>query len=611
MRPTFNLLKSKFRDLFSIDLRALAAFRIVLGTTILIYLGPKFLNLYAFYTDSGILPRNSFFELINPSFISIHLASGNYWFQVFLFAIQLFFALSLIVGYRSRLSTVVSWFLLVSLQNRNPLVLNYGDQLFRMLLFWGMLLPLGKKWSLDSIWQVNEQIKKNTWLSVATVAVLLQMFLFYIINWFLKDSFEWKGIFAQTHNVLDLFNYNRGFTAVEYSMQVNYIVTPFGYYLLDYPVLMKLGTIVYIYFQFLGPLLLFSPIFTKKLRYLSLFVFFTYVHGMLSLMLYAGLFQLFCYAGLLLFLPSSFWDFLEKRAVKSKQTLKIYYDNSCEFCKTGVCILGKTNNLKLSAIQDNKEIYDLDPAMNSIVVEDETGQKYFKIDAFIKIFENKLLTRWLAWLLKIKPLYSLGTKIYAIIARERHKISNFINYIKPREVYSRFGELLAQGFAITCLVLVLFWNIGNVIKKDFFADKFFSQTVYTLRLDQYWGMFASRPTSVSSWLVIPGVLVDGTKVDVMSKTVGEPSFSRQTETPWRFWSQSWRNYLLEYPANSDKSLYTKLFSDFLCREWNDTLENSNKKLSSFKIHSIEQKTLIGAEAVPEERYSIEFHCNNI
>ena len=141
---------------FGIDLRSLALFRVALGIFILADLAVRAADLAVFYTDSGVLPRGvlidhfkSFWNfsvpLIDFSYnVSIHLASGNVWFQAALFLIAAFFAVMLIFGFHTRTAVCVSWFLLVSLQVRNPLVTQGGDVLFRMLLFWSMFLPLGQ-----------------------------------------------------------------------------------------------------------------------------------------------------------------------------------------------------------------------------------------------------------------------------------------------------------------------------------------------------------------------------------------------------------------------------------------------------------------------------------
>ena len=44
---------------------------------------------------------------------------------------------------------LVAWLLMLSLHNRNPVVLNAGDVYFRVLLCWGLFLPLAARCSLD------------------------------------------------------------------------------------------------------------------------------------------------------------------------------------------------------------------------------------------------------------------------------------------------------------------------------------------------------------------------------------------------------------------------------------------------------------------------------
>ena len=45
--------------------------------------------------------------------------------------------------------TIIRWFLLVSLQNTNYMILQGVDTVLRVMLFWGMFLPLGAQYSLD------------------------------------------------------------------------------------------------------------------------------------------------------------------------------------------------------------------------------------------------------------------------------------------------------------------------------------------------------------------------------------------------------------------------------------------------------------------------------
>src|SRR5690606_10376590 len=139
------------RKTFTLDLRALALLRIGLGALLLIDLYTRATDLEAHYANTGVLPLPALFSHEwNPYFFSFHTGSGLWQVQAIFFLLAAFFAVCLLLGYKTRLATVLSWALLVSLHNRNPLILQGGDDLVRMLLFWSIFLPLGSFYSLDS-----------------------------------------------------------------------------------------------------------------------------------------------------------------------------------------------------------------------------------------------------------------------------------------------------------------------------------------------------------------------------------------------------------------------------------------------------------------------------
>jgi hypothetical protein len=135
-----------------IDARALAATRILLGLLLLADLLLRARYLVVFYTDRGVLPR-AVLRTMRPTMahISIHALWGSATAQAILFGVAGVAALALAVGYRTRLAALVSFVLLLSLHARNPIVLNGGDSLLRRTLLWGLLLPLGGRWSLDAL----------------------------------------------------------------------------------------------------------------------------------------------------------------------------------------------------------------------------------------------------------------------------------------------------------------------------------------------------------------------------------------------------------------------------------------------------------------------------
>src|ERR1043165_6497011 len=94
--------------------------------------------------------------------------------QLMLFLLSFFCAVMMFIGYRTRLFTFLSWFMLLSLHNRNGLILQGGDDLLRMTLFWCMFIPWGEHYSYDSMrsWKVKEN---KSILNIAVIAYLLQI----------------------------------------------------------------------------------------------------------------------------------------------------------------------------------------------------------------------------------------------------------------------------------------------------------------------------------------------------------------------------------------------------------------------------------------------------
>ncbi|MDY6766007.1 MAG: HTTM domain-containing protein [Candidatus Nanohaloarchaea archaeon] len=186
-RSVLRSAAASLRDRFTVDTRSLAAFRIGLGLLLLVDLALRARDLTAFYTDNGVLPRTALISQFGePWQWSLHLVHGSAAAQAVLFTAAGVAAVALTVGYRTRLATVVSWLLLVSLHHRNPVVLNGGDDLLGLLLFWSMFLPLGARWAVDS----RSGASGDSVVSVATAALLLQPVMMYTVNAVMKMQGE-------------------------------------------------------------------------------------------------------------------------------------------------------------------------------------------------------------------------------------------------------------------------------------------------------------------------------------------------------------------------------------------------------------------------------------
>jgi hypothetical protein len=242
------------------------------------------------YTDVGVLPRSEQALLVPAHELSVHTLSGAFWFQAALFAVAGLVALSLVVGYRTRTATVVSWFLLLSVHNRNPLI-ESGGVLLRLLLFWGVFLPLGARWSVDALGRADSRERVT---SVASAAVLSQMVLLY------GSNLIWK---LASPLWLDGYGMNRAFSR---RMSTRWL----GDVLAQHPDLLHLLSPTWPLLLFCSPFLLLSTD-RRRTAIVAAFVAF---HLAMSLSLVLGVFTLALVVGLLPFLPASVWDALERRS---------------------------------------------------------------------------------------------------------------------------------------------------------------------------------------------------------------------------------------------------------------------------------------------------------
>jgi hypothetical protein len=128
------------------DPRPLALFRIALGLVVLHDLANYAVDLRAFLTDDGMLPRG---VQVEPRAISLFDTVGSTGAVAVIFAAGVCAVVAFAVGYRTRIATALSWLFLTSLHTRNLYVTDGGDDLVRNLMFLSMFADLGARFSFD------------------------------------------------------------------------------------------------------------------------------------------------------------------------------------------------------------------------------------------------------------------------------------------------------------------------------------------------------------------------------------------------------------------------------------------------------------------------------
>jgi predicted DCC family thiol-disulfide oxidoreductase YuxK len=134
----------------------LALFRIGFALVVLAWALSLAPSLFAFFSEDGILPAQPDRGAASWGVLGVFSSDAA---LTALYLAMVAGAVCLLVGFRSRLAALVVFVCIVSLNRRNPWVLNSGDLLLSVLAFYLMLAPSGAALSVDR-WLRN---RKGFW----------------------------------------------------------------------------------------------------------------------------------------------------------------------------------------------------------------------------------------------------------------------------------------------------------------------------------------------------------------------------------------------------------------------------------------------------------------
>src|SRR5215217_3917039 len=530
--------RAKIVELFGADLRSLAVFRIVLALLALADLIIRATDLYQHYTDAGVLPRTVLVEEILSSWaFSLNLMNGGSFFQALLFGVAALAALGMLVGYRTRLMTFVVWIVLLSIQVRNPLVNGSESLLLRMLLFWGMLLPLGACWSVDRARSALPRPSPR-FLSLATFGLFMQIAFVYWFTAALKSGPEWRS----------------DFTALYYALSLDQLATPIGHFLLGFPTLLQVLTFGTFAHEAIGPILLFCPFFTGPVRTGTALAFMS-LHFGIWMTMDIGIFPWISAFCMVCFFPTWFWDRVS--TLHSVLLRRVDFVRGLQLARArlGNAIVAFFRAV-LSFLMDARQLLFAGPALRGDPLADHTAGAV--------------------------PAGAIGT------AGTRHNEASAEEQ-EPAELQSSLATNLLAFFFI---FYILCWNLTTV--TSFTLPERTVPLGPFLGLDQYWGMFAPSPSKEDGWYVIPGKLRDGQQVDLMPITrddysMHRVSYEKPQDVPATYKNEHWRKYL-ENIYNQDHAGQRLYFSQYICRQWNAHHTGANT-LETFRIIYMLEMTL--------------------
>jgi predicted DCC family thiol-disulfide oxidoreductase YuxK len=548
---------SFLKKTFSFDDRSMALYRVLIGILVMSDVIYRLEDLTNFYTDVGLIPRNIFIsEMTMPWSLSFHLANGSFLFASLMFLIHLIFGLMLVFGYKSRWAIIGAYIMTVSIHNRNWLVNNGGDDVFRAILFFSIFLPFNRCFSIDSAMQKEKKTTQD-FFSTWTLAFFLQAFVIYFVSYILKDHPIWR----------------RDLTAVFYSARLDIFATPLAIWMRNYPLLMKASTLFTIYVEWLGPIFLVSAFVFRKywwvVRSLVVLLFIS-LHFGIFLTMNIGLFAFICMGMWTLFIPGPLWDrvfdFFRR---KDYGKIALFYDGECGFCQKAVRIIREFLLLPEVTINEAQQSPEIHAAMvknHSWVIVNENNQQFYQFSAWIELLRHSPIGYPFSFFFSWKPIFWIGQKVYLWVSQNRSfmgKASQFLEYRAPKKEIKTF-RWLYEGAGAFMFMTLLMWNLTTIKKYEVRAP-FFQSVARWLHLYQEWNMFAPYPKMDNIWVEIPGTLSDGSEIEVLTGSrdifaIKDQAFYKQIP------NEHWRKFYLNLSERND---YARYYGGYLCRLWNE------------------------------------------
>lgn len=577
---TFDAMKSIsqfFNRVFQLDLRSLALLRIGVASVLIYDLLERWTDLGAHYTDAGILPREALWKFFSSWNLTFHSMSGAWQIEAILFVIAFAFAIMLLLGYKTRVVTIVCWVFLISLQNRNPVVCFGGDSVLRMLLFWGMFLPWGARFAFDTVAH-GLKAGNNKIVGIGNVGYAVQICCIYIFTALLKTGAEWR----------------EDFTAVYYAVSLDELKTPLTDFLYDGPAwILTFLTVAVVIWEGLGTLLLLTPKWRVRLFGVIGFVLLHIGFGMFMRLGIFPFVSAICVVG---FLPGEMWDRLGRRWHRKRQNgLVIYYDGTCGFCAkfvalTKVFLILPSAQIRAGA--EDEKAFEIMQFQKSWVVVDAEENHFTDFAAFIRLMKA---SPWARFLAPIFNLFSfLGRPLYFKLSKRRDHLPLLAETKNP---FKKDRGPLVTAIGTFCILFVVAINVVIVFEDDLTIPPGLKEFAQTSKITQNWGMFAPYPYKSDGWYVIPGELRDGTRLDLF--TGNEVDFEKPERVSAMFKTTRWSKYY----RSLRRPKYRKLmpyYIKYMVRDWNRNHE-PEEWINEFRMVFMREKTLPDYEvAEPEE-----------
>jgi len=529
------------RTYATVDPRSLGVCRILLGLLVFAEVARRYKDLDAYYTNVGWLTNHfSLFKPMSSQVFSIYHAFGTPAEVRVLFFVHCAVNVLFLVGYRTRLTQLLAWVLLSSLNSRNIIIENGGFVMLTLLLMWSWFLPLGQRFSVDS-WLRSWRTRRETTLddlndrsrpvlpvspvvSLAVTAIILQWAVNYFLNVVHKDGSTW-----------------RDGSAIYYFVQQSRLLHAPGVWLREHTPYFVLAALTHstLIIEAAVAFLWVSPVFPKVARMLAWLLGVSLHLGILAFAT-LGPFVWIMMIPYAMFIPRELWEWTRARMRRGRSRLVLFLDAESPL---SLCIGRVVKRL------DALELIRFAPAARKKVAsklcvapDRGAGPTRPSTSGRAALDEVVLALPWPRWCARPALALGGGWALDACLGRMLRARGAWTRRLgldlppDPEQALPSRGVLALQRRAralgsvalvfliAVCTSQVLVENRAvPVWMKPASRPEWVTEMVVYGRMFQGWSMFAPDPPREDGWVVVDGRTADGRKLDPLT---GEaPNFS--------------------------------------------------------------------------------------
>lgn len=290
------MIKGLAKYYFTLDLRALAIFRIVLGIVCIFDVIRRIPFITLFYSNFGVWSNHYALFTHGPNYVFSPLLAFDKPWQVFLyFVFSIIAAVFLLLGFKTRLASFVNAILHIGIINRSLFLVYGGDSVLLIFLIWSVFLPLGEKYSLDSCSARRDTKVESSHTSISCFGALIQFAAIYVMAALQKNGVTW----------LDG-------SIIHYVLHQDRIVTNLGVWLRENAPwrFLQLSGYLSLLFEYTIPIGLLSPICRPEMRRIAIVSVFL-LHGGIALTINIAMFPYVMMACSLMFIHPADLDWIE------------------------------------------------------------------------------------------------------------------------------------------------------------------------------------------------------------------------------------------------------------------------------------------------------------